>query len=111
MRRAILWLLPLVLGAKVLDLEVPYDPFAPAQKIIQKSRRAPLPSKPPASKLHLLAIFGDKAYIDGRFYRVGDRVGGYRIVKIADDYVLLEKKGKMKILFLAKKRILRTGGR
>ncbi len=111
MRRAILWLLPLILGAKVLDLEVPYDPFAPAQKIIKKSRHAPIPSRPYHSPLHLLAIFGDKAYIDGRFYHVGDRVGGYRIAKIGDNYVLLEKKGKMKILFLAKKRILQTGRR
>ncbi len=111
MRRAIVWLLPLVLGAKVLDLEVPYDPFTPAQKIIKKSRHAPIPPKPPAPRLYLLAIFDHKAYIDGRFYRVGDRIGGYRIAKIADNYVLLEKKGKMKILFLAKKRILRTGRR
>ncbi len=110
MKRVALWLLPAVLGAKVLDLDVLYDPFGSVQKIIQKDRRPTAP-KPVVSALHLFAIFGDKAYINGRFYRVGERVGGFYIIKITNDYVLLERKGKKKILFLRKKRILKTGER
>ncbi len=110
MKRVALWLLPAVLGAKVLDLEVLYDPFGSAQKIIRKNR-LPVTPRPIVPILRLFAIFGDKAYINGRFYKIGERVGGFYIIKITNNYVLLQRKGKKKILFLRKKRILKTGER
>ncbi len=62
-------------------------------------------------RLELTAILNDKAYINGRFYKIGDTISGYKIVKIADSYVVLKKKDKMKILFLGKRRFLRVGER
>ncbi len=90
-----------------LELPVAYDPFVKAQKIIKPIRRKVQRVAQP--KLKLKAIFNDKAYINGRFYRVGQRVGGARIVAIQEDRVVLEQGGRQMVLPLWRKRVLRVG--
>ena len=97
------------LMAKSLDLPVYYDPFAKAKKIVKEAKKGSLtPLHKPSGALVLIAIFGDKAFINDRFYKVGQKVGGYVIVRIASTYVVLKKKGKTKILPLGKKHILKV---
>lgn len=98
--------------AKSLDLPVQYDPFVKAKKIVREAKQgavSPLSKRP--HRLVLIAIFDDKAFINDRFYTVGQRVGGYVIVRIAPTYVVLKKKGKTKILPLGKKHILKVESR
>lgn len=43
------------------------------------------------------AIFGDSAFVNGKWYKVGDKVGDANIVEIQPTYVKIEWKGKEKI--------------
>ena len=84
---------------------VNYDPFYKAQKLLKKPKRVQIFSKP--IKLKVYAIYNNRAYINGKFYKIGDKIAGYKIYKIYDSYVVLKRKSKLKILHLVKNRILK----
>jgi len=50
------------------------------------------------TELKIFAIFNDKVNINGKWYKVGDEVENYKILKITFDKVFLEKGGKVIIL-------------
>ena len=80
---------------------VKYDPFYKAQKILQsktKTSHTAAKRKKSPPKLHLTAILNDKAYINGNFYKVGDTVASFEVVKISSDSVHLKKGSKITIL-------------
>lgn len=96
----------------VLDLPVKYDPFHKAQKIIKSAKKSAKGNFRIKRRLALGGIFNGKAFINGRFYRVGDRVDGAKIVAIKDRYVILLRDGKMRILpLLGRKPVLEVDGR
>jgi hypothetical protein len=45
----------------------------------------------------VLGIFGDEAYIDGRWYKVGAKIGDARIIAIDANSITTEWKGKKKV--------------
>lgn len=95
-------------GLFALGLPVKYDPFVRAANIIEKSSKKPiavLPSK--RIKLHLEAIFNDKAVINGRFYAPGQSLYGYKLVYIGSNFVVLQKGKKKKMLTFTRKKILK----
>lgn len=80
---------------------VKYDPFFPKRKKIKtvsiKKRKI----------LKLKAILNDKAFINGRWFSKGEKVGEYKIIKITPSFVELRKGKKRKILALVpSKRLL-----
>ena len=101
----------LVLYANVLDLPVHYDPFQKAKKIVKQKSAPLMQSKAPSVRLDLIAIFNNKAYINGKFYTIGQKVYGYRLVAIKDRYVVLKKGRQVKILPLVEKKIVKTSER
>ncbi len=111
MKAFVVFLMVLPLFGGALDLPVNYDPFYKASKIIKTAKKRKVLQRIPVQRLRLYAIFNDKAYINGRFYAIGDRIGEYKLVSIKKDYVLLSKKGTIKMLPLLKNSILRIGKR
>ncbi len=107
MRWMIISLLAISCFSKTLDLPVKYDPFVKAQKIIKRHKAVPIRIKR-ARTLHLVAIFNDKAYIDGKFYHVGDKIDGYVIEKIDKRGVLLKRGKQSKLLRLVPNHILQA---
>ena len=45
--------------------------------------------------LKIYAVFNDKININGKWYKIGDEVQGYKILKVSDRYLLLKKDGKI----------------
>jgi len=80
-----------------------YDPFKQAKKIIisQKKQQPIVMDKP--KPLRISAIFNDKVFINGKFYRVSDRIYSYKIVKIGKNKVVMRKKDKVVVLYFMKK--------
>ncbi len=96
------------LHANTLDLPVKYDPFMKAKKIIAQKPKVLRRTCSPSIRLDLIAIFNNKAYINGKFYTIGQNVYGYRLIDIKDRFVVLRKGKQIKILPLVKKKILKT---
>ncbi|WP_187647363.1 hypothetical protein [Nitrosophilus labii] len=99
-------MLYLSLFAEVLPLPVKYDPFYKAQKLLKKKKKIKSVSR--TLKLTLSAIYNERAYINGKFYKVGDKIEGYKIYKIGKNFVILKKRGKKRVLYLVKNKILKT---
>lgn len=88
------------IGANSLAV-VHYNPFLHAQKIMtMKHSRTRIMRR--SRKIHLLAIFNDKALLNGKFYKKNDRVNGFLIVHIYKNRILLKKGKKFMILPLMK---------
>jgi len=108
-------LLPMFLYPKdVLPIPVRYNPFLKAKKLIIKKeniqtfkvkKKRKIVKKRVVEKLPVLVgIFNKKAFIDGKIYKVGEKIKGYRVVAINDDNVFLKKWGRTVILPLVDKR-------
>ncbi|ADN08499.1 hypothetical protein [Sulfurimonas autotrophica] len=97
---AFLFILSSIAGAKSLNI-IHYDPFKKA-KILLNTHSAKKLFSTPKRILSINAILNKKVYINGRFYRVGEVVYGYKIINIADNYIQVKKKGKISIIPLIK---------
>ncbi|BCD68673.1 hypothetical protein [Nitratiruptor sp. YY09-18] len=95
------------LSLLALDLPVNYDPFNSAKKIIKKSHK-PIFFTPFVRPLQLQAIFNDKAYINGKSYKRGDIIRGFKIVDIKDSYVILQRGKKKRVLVLYRPHVLKV---
>lgn len=80
-----------------------YDPF---QKTAKASKAAagllPPPAMlrlatPPAPTV-VTAVMNDKAYINGAWYRVGDRVNDQEVAYIRNDFVGLKEGNRLKMI-------------
>lgn len=81
------------------SLEIPrYDPFKRAQPLLNKKQSA----RPVARsvKTELIAIMGKRAYINGRWYSLGQSISEGKIIKIDTRSLTLKKGNKIKILQL-----------
>lgn len=72
------------------------------------------PAENPIDQTHRLqgVVFGARPYamIDGKSYRVGDRIGGYRISSIQRDYVILQGNGEATTLRMHRPSLDRATG-
>jgi len=68
-----------------------------ADQLKKKNLFAPPPPKP-KQPIREVDIIGDTVVIDGKFYKVGDKVQDATILEIAPTYVRIEWQGKKKIL-------------
>ena len=105
------WCLPAIIYSKdVLPISVHYNPFQKAKKLIMKKKNIPVikakikinkkVERPPV----LAGIFNKKAFINGKLYKIGEKINGYLITEIEDDRVFLKKWGREVTLSLIKRR-------
>lgn len=90
-----------LLDAASLPL-VHYDPFYKSQVILHSHKRRILQQ----NFLALSAIFNDRAFINNKFYTVGEKIQGYRIKKIYKHSVILQHGRHIKVLRLQQKHFL-----
>ena len=84
-----------------LDYDV-YDPFATAKPLLKQKQIKH--RKHHKKVIRFQTILNDMVLIKNRWYRVGDKVYGYKITKIGRDSILISKKGKIRRISGAKKK-------
>ena len=93
------------------EIKLNYDPFIQTKKIFIKKRDLKVATKPSPkiTPLTLITILNDRAFINSKWYKKGDKLYGYKIVYIGDDKVILKKESKIKYLQIKKtKNILKV---
>jgi len=84
---------------KSKKIHVKYNPFYKSAKIYNKKiKNFKIKSVKKVNILILGAIINNKAFINGAWHRVGDRVYGFKITRITNYFVYLNKKNKKMIL-------------
>jgi len=83
---------------------VHYDPFYKSQKILHTLTAQRTQNK----SLVLSAIFNNQAFINNKFYALGEKIQGYKIKKIYKQAVVLRNHKSLKILHLQQKQHLFT---
>jgi len=86
-----------------LHLKVIKDPFIEEKKV-KKLVKIPKIKKAKKIRLTLQAILNDRVKINRRWYRLGLYVRNYKVVRIGDNFVLLQGKNTLK-LFLRNRKI------
>jgi len=106
----ILLVIALTVTIEAEPLKVPnYDPFKQTQKILKK-KRVVYKVKARKKGYTLYAIYDNKVNINGKFYRLGERIGSCSVWKIFEDKVLLKCHRKIKTLeFIKRKSYKRVG--
>ena len=95
----------LVKGALVQSKPDPNDTekyFTKSKEIVDELKKKNLFAPPPPKKhpvSQVPAIFGDEALINGKWYKVGDKVGDAKIVAIESTCVRIEWEGKEKVFY------------
>ena len=90
-----------------------YDPFIyQVKKVVKKDKKAfvgTIKSKNTEKKRYnLVTIINKKAFIDGKWYKKGDYLDKYKVVKISYDGVLLKYKNRsLKVGFADSKKIVK----
>ncbi len=82
------------------------DPFVykrEIKKIVKTKNGKTVKEKPKKAILKLFAIFNNKAKINGKWYRVRQKVGNYKVLRINKNSVILRDGGKRITLFLRKR--------
>jgi len=67
-----------------------------ADELKKKNMFAPPPPKPGWPVSQVIGILGDTALINGKWYKVGDDIGGAKVLKIGPAYVKMVWEGKEK---------------
>ena len=68
-----------------------------ADELKKKNMFAPPPSKPGWPVKQVQGILGDAAFINGNWHKVGDDIGGAKVLEIRPTYVKIVWEGKEKI--------------
>jgi hypothetical protein len=84
---------------KTLIVRVKYDPFKKGQEVVQKI----FSKKVQDNTLYVTAILNNKAFINSRWYRVGEKVDGYKIIQLKENSILV-KNSKKVLKFSIKRR-------
>ncbi|BCD60870.1 MULTISPECIES: hypothetical protein [unclassified Nitratiruptor] len=97
----------LAISLFALELPVQYDPFQKASVIIKHAPKKRI--KPVKRKIafSLQAILNDKAFINGRLVPLGGKIFGYKLILIGENYVVLQKGKRRKVVSFRKKDILK----
>ena len=107
MKRMALVLYPFLVVAESLQLPVVYDPFEGVQHRIKKEHKTRSATKKQKISLVVSAIFNNKAFINKKFYTIGEKIGKYRVVEITSTYVILEGANHKVLLPLLRKKYLK----
>lgn len=91
----------LLFGSAGLPI-IKYDPFYKAQKILKKPKKKHFTLER-KRELQLTAIYNQKACINGRFYKRGDKVYEYKVAKVLPKAVVLQKGNSMRVIHLINK--------
>ena len=83
------------------DITVPYNPFFKVIKMKNVSGKVIVSKK---FRFVLLTVLNHKAFINNRWYKQGDYIKGFRVIKIYKDRVILQKGNKKVILKIEQKR-------
>ena len=79
-----------------------YDPFKKTAKSAAVSASGLLPPPPMAAPLPppivVTAVMSDKAFINGAWYRIGERVSGHEITYIDHHFVGLKQGNRLKMV-------------
>ena len=88
------------------DINVSYDPFFKAEKIISLKKKVQKNSlkKPKKVRFVFLTVLNHKAFINGSWYSQGEKLHGFKILKIYSNKVILQKRKKKVVLKIGKKR-------
>lgn len=70
---------------------VKYDPFYKGAKVVQMS----MAQKEQSDVFYISSILNNKAFINSRWYGVGDEVLGYKIISIHKESVLVKNGSKV----------------
>jgi len=81
-----------------------YDPFKRAEPLIKQAKAANFEPQTPA--LRVTAVMNERAFVNGRWVKRGDRIGPYRIVSVRSDGVVAKEGGRTLFLPLKRKRKL-----
>lgn len=80
-------------------LKIDYNIFKEEKKpVIKKVLKINKIKKAKKINLHIFAIFNNKININGNWYKKGDIVYDYKIIKVLNNGVLLKKHSKITIL-------------
>ena len=85
----------------VIDYDI-YDPFATAKPLLKQIKYKRKKRKKTTIKLQ--TILNDKVLIKNRWYKVGDKVYGYKITQVGKNSIVVFKNRKRKIIFFEKKK-------
>ena len=89
-------------GIDLETLETTKEPFVRLQEENNITTFV-IPVKAEETKLSLHAILNGKAYINGKWTRINDKVGGFTLKYIGKKGVVLRNKNQIKKLFIHKK--------
>ena len=72
-------------------VKVKYDPFKKGKEVVQKV----FSKKVQDNTLYVTSILNNRVFINSRWYRVGDKVNGYKIIQIKEDSILVKNSKKV----------------
>ena len=81
-------------------VKIKYDPFEKTQKVIERTFAA----KPQERALYVTTIFNNRVFINSRWHREGDEVGGFKIIQILENEVLAKRGEKVVKLGIKRER-------
>ncbi|WP_200764098.1 hypothetical protein [Nitrosophilus alvini] len=90
------------MGLEVNELKKTKDPFY-YDKEYAKERIKKLKKKRKGPYFRLYAILNNKAKINRKWYRLGDKISGYKLVKISQTKVKLRRGNRTVTLFIPRK--------
>ncbi len=93
-------------GLKSEEIKKLKNPFVSEKKLIKIIKKTEIAKKTAKKRVYykLYSIFNDKAKINGRWYKIGSKVGSYRLVSINSNSVLLRKRNRQLRLYLSKRK-------
>lgn len=86
---------------------VHYDPFYKSQIILHTHTHKRVQNR----SLTLSAIFNNRAFINNKFYTIGEKIRGYRIEKIYRHYIVLQGHNSIIVLHMQKKHLLQINNK
>ncbi|MDD2265916.1 hypothetical protein [Sulfuricurvum sp.] len=109
MRRIPIWLLLCLSGLHLLHAQM-YDPFIKTAKPKSASVNGLLPPPPMMTAVPAVpptvvtAIMNNKAFINGAWYRVGDRVNNQEVAYIQNNFVGLKEGNRLSMISVSSTR-------
>jgi len=76
---------------KTLVTKVKYDPFKKGQEVVQKVMN----KKEVESSLYITSILNNRVFVNSHWYKVGDKVNGYKIIQINNNDILAKNSKKV----------------
>jgi len=98
-------LLATLIDAKPINI-IHYDPFKKATILLKRTTPKKITLRQKSLKVN--AIFNKRAYINGKFYGINSIVNGYKIIRIQEHYIQVQKHRKISTIPLIKSNFLHS---